>query len=148
VIRQQDAATGQHTPIIAMTANAMQGDRDRCVAAGMDDYVSKPIQPAALEAVLQHWTSSQRDATAAVTPSLPAPEGSPSVEACITLPESQDEEAAFVLSFSEPWPLDNECPAPDAEPGDLTHPDDDPGTPHADVGIEAASDDLDAMSGR
>jgi signal transduction histidine kinase/CheY-like chemotaxis protein len=55
VIRQREAQTGAHIPIIAMTANAMQGDRERCLAAGMDDYVSKPVQPRELGSMLQKW---------------------------------------------------------------------------------------------
>ena len=48
----------RHTPIVAMTAHAMKGDRERCLAAGMDDYLPKPLQPNDLYAVLEKWTRS------------------------------------------------------------------------------------------
>jgi signal transduction histidine kinase/DNA-binding response OmpR family regulator len=57
-----DAAGGtRRLPIIAMTANALQGDRDRCLAAGMDDYVSKPLQLQSLSAVLAQWSAAVED---------------------------------------------------------------------------------------
>jgi PAS domain S-box-containing protein len=50
-----------HIPIIAMTANAMQGDRERCLEAGMDDYISKPINPERLRALLMRWVPQREE---------------------------------------------------------------------------------------
>jgi signal transduction histidine kinase/ligand-binding sensor domain-containing protein/ActR/RegA family two-component response regulator len=61
-IRAAEEGSGRRTPIVAMTANAMKGDRERCLAEGMDEYVSKPIDPARLFEVMDRVT------TAAVFP--------------------------------------------------------------------------------
>jgi signal transduction histidine kinase/CheY-like chemotaxis protein len=49
--------TARHTPIIAMTAAAMEGDRERCLDAGMDDYITKPVRLEAVAGVLERWTT-------------------------------------------------------------------------------------------
>jgi CheY-like chemotaxis protein len=58
----------RRVPIIALTANAVKGDRERCLAAGMDDYLPKPLRPAELDEALERWLGTPK----------PAPKGKPS----------------------------------------------------------------------
>ena len=59
-IRQKEQDNGRHLPIVAMTAHAMKGDRERCLAAGMDDYLAKPIQPRELYKLIERVAAGSR----------------------------------------------------------------------------------------
>jgi CheY-like chemotaxis protein len=73
LIRERQKQTGQFPNykssiiIVAMTARAMQGDREKCLAAGMDDYIAKPVRPEDLRAIVERWAEVARQAEAAAT---------------------------------------------------------------------------------
>jgi CheY-like chemotaxis protein len=54
---EQQAGDGRHVPIMALTANAVAGDRERCLEFGMDDYLAKPFEASDLEAALERMLS-------------------------------------------------------------------------------------------
>jgi CheY-like chemotaxis protein len=58
-IRSAGGDSGQ-TPVIALTASAMEGDRERCLSKGMDDYLAKPLDPALLAQIVDKWVSRRR----------------------------------------------------------------------------------------
>ena len=77
VIRDQERQTGGHLPVIAMTAAAMKGDREKCLAAGMDAYVSKPIDPEHLLATLAKFYPPTADWATTTAPPGASTNGAP-----------------------------------------------------------------------
>jgi two-component system sensor histidine kinase/response regulator len=62
IIRAKDAENGHRNVIIAMTAHALEGDRERCIGYGMDDYLTKPVKPELLESMLLKWSPMEKAA--------------------------------------------------------------------------------------
>jgi CheY-like chemotaxis protein len=58
-IRGDVESAGARTPIVALTADALAGDRERCLESGMDDYMTKPVRAAQLAAAVRRWAGSQ-----------------------------------------------------------------------------------------
>jgi two-component system, sensor histidine kinase and response regulator len=78
-IRKREEGTGRHLPIVAMTAHALKEDRDRCLASGMDQYMTKPINRKELFALLDHYASLERG-KALPAPSKEKPQPAPETE--------------------------------------------------------------------
>jgi PAS domain S-box-containing protein len=103
-IRAREAGTGRHTPIIALTAHAMQGDRDRCLAAGMDAYVSKPCHVRDLFKAIRNVVPAESSPVTQTDPESPLGEAFDEAEALARIEGDREGFRAAVASFLSHWP--------------------------------------------
>ena len=115
LIRAREASVGGHIPIIAMTANAMAGDRERCLEAGMDAYVSKPIQREEFFSAIHSWggtgatgvtnsAAPPMPAAGVVTAAVPAESPCDRAEALARLDGDEELFATLVQMFADEIP--------------------------------------------
>ncbi len=110
--REQQRAK-RPVPIIAMTANAMEADRERCLAVGMNDYLSKPINAAELQEILQRYAAHQESAKPPASPPVSLPPGLGEKVAPFDYLQAlrqMDQEVLGIIAqaFVDQWPVDAE----------------------------------------
>jgi signal transduction histidine kinase/HPt (histidine-containing phosphotransfer) domain-containing protein len=99
LIRDREKGNGGHIPIVAMTAHAMKGDRERCLAAGMDSYISKPIRAEQLFTVIQNLANRSQDKKKEGTP--PSKHGTQLAEDIFDLSKAMSAVAGDRVLFEE-----------------------------------------------
>jgi signal transduction histidine kinase/DNA-binding NarL/FixJ family response regulator/HPt (histidine-containing phosphotransfer) domain-containing protein len=102
IIRERQAPLGRHTPIVALTAHAMKGDRERCLAAGMDGYVGKPLVAAELYRTMDELALPESSRAATPTEPVSDSDQSGSDSNSISAPMTADGVAASSRSASAP----------------------------------------------
>jgi CheY-like chemotaxis protein/HPt (histidine-containing phosphotransfer) domain-containing protein len=141
LLRQRERKEGGHVPVVAMTANAMQGDRERCLAAGMDGYLAKPIRAEQFYAAVEQYAApGEAEAAAPATPAEAQAAASTPAEAEAAAPATPAEAQAAGAQPAAPTPAEAQAAAPAARAAGEAEATEPQGTGHGQDELAAAFD--------